>query len=359
MSIVDISLLGAACRDADRLLTERVIMRSINGVGRCLVLVFLCLCSEEAELLGQRAPVSLELRAELMTAEGGLHEKDVIIDIAVNRAGRIAVLMKDARVFVFRESSRSSEWHRTTLRVPSLPAPAAIAWGPGESLYVYDGRTQSISIIADGTPLARHWAPETFVLFRDMLVDDAGRVYVAAYTESHPDAQIHVLCPEVSCYERGLGSPRTVEDPEAHHVLQSGYVDWLPDGDLVFARINPLELIRLSTDGKRSDVLDSASILPDAETIAFRREGGRVSITNKYPQTTGIAVLSDGRILHSSLFPSAPRSIVRLYSSSGALLATGALEANYIIKGSVGGRRAVILKYAWGQQLAVYEVSTG
>ncbi len=322
-----------------------------------LLLIFSALLSpQDADSTAKQPSLSLSLVTVIDKAEGGLTE-DVVIDVAVAGDGTVYVLRGDGTLRQYDGEVLRRTWGGKGTAPGQIQQPKGTAIGPEETVYVFDQAVNAISVFdSTGAFVKRKITPVRFIPFYSLGVDQRGFVYVGAFADEQPAAQIHVLCPEIECYVRALGEPRATRDSLAHRFFQSGYID-VGEEDILFAGLNPMRIENYQPSTGDLDTLVTSDLLPDAEPIAFtKEENGRFRITNWHPQTTGISRLGDGRIVYTAFFPSTASSVIRLYDSEGTLIGQADVPANMRVEGALPGGDVVMVRWLGDQEVAIYRL---
>ena len=280
-----------------------------------------------------------------------------VVDVAVSRGGAVYVLL----------SSGVIEKHQGGRRVATIQGSAvprsrgygdgpAIAAGPPGQVYVFDRRLNAVSLLDDaGRVVRRATVPHRFEPFYSFDVDARGRLYVGAYSEDAPQGQVHLLCERVDCYVRSAGGPRRTADPEAARFFQGGYVSVAGDR-VLFATLNPFRLERFDLELRNArTVVPHSDLLPDGEPISYRKlpDGSR-QINNRFPQTTGVAQLPDGRILHTAFLPERAASVLQVFDPAGRLEGSSEILGHVRVEGVLPDGGVVLLRSAGAQEVAVY-----
>lgn len=290
----------------------------------------------------------------IMRAEGGL-SLDRVVDVAVAGDGTIYALTAQGTITQIDSGTPHRTWGGRGASRGKFRQPQAIAVGPSETIYVFDGGLNTISVFdSTGTFLQRGIAPMAFVPFYSLDVDSDGRIYIGAFGDEAPGAQIHVLCPDIECHLRSLGELRPTKDPDAQRFFQSGFIDVGKD-EVLFAGLNPFRVERYYLKSGDVETLVKGDLLPDAEPIAFdRTEEDHFTITNWFPQTTGLARMRDGSFVYTAFFPDEARSVLELYDPTGQLKGKSEVPAHMRVEGTLPNGDIVLLRQLGHQEIAVY-----
>lgn len=304
------------------------------------------------------SPFQQELRLVSTLVRTTVADSNRIVDVAVSREGAAYVLYSAGLIQKYQNGAL-----QTTIRGSAIPRSRGYGDGPGIAIgprghvYIFDRRLNAVSVVDDqGQLIRRAVVPHRFEPFYSFDVDSQGRLYFGAYSEDAPEGQVHLLCPNVDCYIRSAGEPRRTQDPEAARFFQSGFVAIAGDR-VLFASLNPFRIQQFDLGLAHGRTLASSDLLPDGERIAYRSSpDGTRHITNRFPQTTGVAQLSDGAVLHTAFFAERARSLLQIFDSSGRLRGSSEILGHVRVEGVLPNGDVVLLRSAGQQEVAVYRV---
>lgn len=291
-----------------------------------------------------------------------LPEPGRIVDVAVSRRGAIYALYSGGVIEKYQDGRKVA-----TIRSDAIPqsrgygdGPGIAVGGPSDRLYVFNRRLNSIAVLDDtGRLLRRGTIPHRFEPFYSFDVDDQGRVYFGAYSEDAPRGQVHMLCAQIDCYLRSAGQARATADPEAERFFQSGFVS-VVGKRVLFAGLNPFRLERFDLELRDRETISQLDLLPDGERIAYHKSpDGSRRISNAFPQTTGVAQLPDGRVIHTSFVPDQARSELRVFNTNGRLQGTSEILGLVRVEGVLPNGNVVLLRSAGQQEIAIYRYVGG
>lgn len=295
-------------------------------------------------------------RTGLLVRTDAARPAEQVVDVSVSRNGTVSVLMTGGAIRQFRDGRlvRTLSGQGVPRLQRWIEGPG-IAAGPANRLYAYDRRLNSVAVFDSlGRYVERKPLPTQFEPVYSFAVDPAGRLFFGGYSEEHPDAQVHVLCPEIDCYAFSVGPARPTRDADASRFFQGGFLQAGPSG-VVFADLNPFRLQTVDAAGRRMVQIAASDLLPDAEPLGYQeRPDGSRQITNRFPQTTGVVQLPDGRLVHTSFFPEQASSVVQLFSSSGRLLGRSTLLGIVRVEGALPDGTLLMLHIAGTQEVATY-----
>lgn len=279
-----------------------------------------------------------------------------VVDVSVAQNGTVSVLMTGGTIRQFRSGRpvRTLSGQGVPRLQHWIQGPG-IASGPASRLYVYDRRLNSVAVFDSlGRYVERKPLPTQFEPVYSFAVDRSGRLYFGGFSEDHPDAQVHVLCPEIDCYSFSVGPARPTRDADASRFFQGGFLYPGPTG-VVFAGLNPFRLESVDAGNRRLVRIAASDLLPDAEPLGYQeRPDGSRQITNRFPQTTGVVQLPDRRLVHSAFFPDRASSVVQLFSSEGRLLGRSTLPGIVRVEGALPDGTLVTLHIAGTHEVATY-----
>jgi hypothetical protein len=279
-----------------------------------------------------------------------------IVDVAVSRRGAIYALYSGGVIEKYQGGRRVA-----TIRGSAVPQSRGygdgpgLAIGPSERIYVFDRRLNAIAVLDNAGGLVRRaTVPHRFEPFYSFDVDAQGRVYFGAFTDDAPEGQVHLLCARIDCYVRSAGEPRRTEDPEAARFFQSGFVS-VAGNRVLFAGLNPFRLERYDLELRNGQTVTKSDVLADGERIAYQKSpDGSRRISNAFPQTTGVAQLPDGRILHTAFIADQARSILQVFTAAGRLEGSSEILGHARVEGVLPNGDVVLLRSAGQQEIAIY-----
>lgn len=294
----------------------------------------------------------------LMTATGGL-ASDKIVDVAVSSDGAIYALMADGVIRQYQGGDLLRTWGGEGTAPGTFTTPRGIATGPA-GVYVFDRRLQAISVFdKTGAFLHREILPLEIVPFHSMVVARDGKIYIAGFAERMPDAQVHVLCPEISCHIQSLIESRPTRNPAAKRFFQGGFLAFQGTG-LIFAALNPYRLVRVDPVSGIAITVAHDDLLRDGEAIAFHVNADSTwTITNRYPRTTGIVLLASGNLLYTAILPDRAATAIRVVAPDGHVRASTEVPTNFTIAGVLPNGTLVFLRYTRRQELSLYRLAAG
>jgi hypothetical protein len=285
-----------------------------------------------------------------------LPEPGRIVDVAVSRRGAIYALYSGGIIEKYQGGRKVA-----TLRGSAIPQSRGygdgpgLAVGPSDRLYVFDRRLNAIAILdQSGNLVSRQTVPHRFEPFYSFDVDDQGRVYFGAYSEDAPRGQVHMLCARIDCYVRSAGEARQTADPEAERFFQSGFVS-VAGNRVLFAGLNPFRLERFDLELRSGETFAHSDLLADGEKIAYHKSpDGSRRISNAFPQSTGVAQLPDGRVLHTAFFAEQAHSVLQTFSANGQLQGKSEVLGHVRVEGVLPNGDVVLLRSAGQQEIAIY-----
>lgn len=307
----------------------------------------------------QAGTLQEELRLVSTLVRTAPGDSNRVVDVAVSRGGAVYVLYSAGFIEKYQNGRRTA-----TIRGNAVPRSRGygdgpgIAAGPAGQVYIFDRRLNAIAVVDDAGRLVRRaLVPHRFEPFYSFDVDARGRLYFGAYSEDAPEAQVHLLCPDVDCYLRSAGEPRRTVDPEASRFFQSGFVS-VSGERVLFAGLNPFRLQQFDLELRQGRTLAASNLLADGERIAYHRSAdGSRQITNRFPQTTGVAQLPNGTILHSAFFAERARSVLQVFDASGRLAGSSEILGHVRVEGVLPNGDVVLLRSAGQQEVAVYRLA--
>lgn len=299
---------------------------------------------------------SLSLVRVVVSDSGGM-TAERIVDAAVGTDGSIYVLRAGGSVQRLLVNGEVKSWGGRGTEDGKFWRPTGLAVGSPDSVYVYDEALSAITVFdSSGAFIRRVILPVRLTAFVDMRAGTDGTVFLSAYGEDTRPAQIFVLKPGAKDAVLRLGVLRPTRDSLATRFFQGGFLSISGDS-VFFAGLNPFRIERYDYRNGTYASLSRGNLLTDGESVAFKHlHDDQICVTNRFPQSTGLARLPNGDLVYTAFFPRDAHSVLEVLTAEGHVKLRAELPTLFRVRDVLPNGDLLVIRAVAREELAEYRI---